>query len=112
MVNYKWIKDKCQKCNSNFVEVTCPMLKNNRCTIYETRLSCCKSHPQNSGYCASGDCLLIGKEKNTKESSIICMECGAKCCKRILVPKDQTVTKEFMLKWLDIDCQTCQEFFG
>lgn len=112
MISFEWLNDKCQKCDGDFIETVCPMLKNNCCTIYETRPSCCRNHPQNNGYCVSGDCLLIGKEKNTKESSVICIECGAKCCKRILIPKNQIITKKFMLRWMDIDCQTCRNLFG
>lgn len=111
MTKYKWLNKNIQKCKNKFVETECPLLKDNQCSIYKTRPNCCKNYPQNNSYCSTADCLLIGKDKNTRESSIICARCDAKCCKRILIPKNQIITNEFILKWMNIDCQTCRKLF-
>jgi Fe-S-cluster containining protein len=95
-----------------YVEATCPYLVDNKCSIYENRMMCCRNHPQDNGYCAETDCLIHGMKRNTEESSKLCLECGSKCCKRILVPVGQDVTKKFIESWLDIDCETCGEIFN
>jgi Fe-S-cluster containining protein len=109
---YNWYKDVVDKADGQYVKVACPFLIDDKCSDYANRPSCCRHYPQNNGYCSDEDCLIVGLENNTEETTKLCLKCQAKCCKTIQVPTDVEVTKEFIKKWLDIDCTTCQEFFG
>lgn len=109
-MNYeKWVKEKICESKGELIEIVCPFFKNNACSIYEQRFNCCRNFRQLDGYCAKSYCLLTGdKHENIKE---LCFKCLKNCCTKILVPKKAKLTKAFIKKWMDIDCQTCKEIF-
>lgn len=107
-----WLQATIKSSNYKYKKVTCPKLVDNRCSDYENRPNCCRNHPQDNGYCAESDCLIQNIEKNTEDSSKLCAECGSKCCKRILIPINQEISEDFIMKWLSIDCDNCKIFFS
>jgi len=109
---YDWYKKTVYEAAGQYEKVTCLFLVDDKCSDYENRPSCCRHYPQDNNYCADLECQIVGLENNTDKTSKLCLKCRAKCCKTIQVPKGTEVTKEFIKKWLDIDCATCKEFFG
>jgi hypothetical protein len=108
----KWIMEIIKR-SSGYKKIVCPYLKNNKCIIYKERFNCCRKFPVKNGYCAKSNCQLLKKniKNNTKKSSLVCSECKKICCKSILVPDNIEITKKFIEKWMNIDCDTCKKLF-
>ena len=90
-----------------YTTVKCPFLIDHMCSIYNDRKNCCRNFPNKNGICAEYTCLL---ENNDSDPSI-CTECGNTCCKRIVYPKDMSFNLDFLMDFLDMDCETCSKFF-
>lgn len=115
MDNYEiWLKDIISS-TREYKEIKCPLLINNKCSIYNERPNCCQRYPQSSGYyCSKSFCsVLMNKVRNnTDESSRACFKCRDLCCHHVLVPAKQKITGEFMVQWMDISCELCKKYFN
>ncbi len=113
MENIEWILKIIKENKGKYKFVACPYLKNNKCSIYEKRFSCCRNYPKTSGYCSDSDCAILKKKirNNSEQSGKECAKCKAGCCKKILYPKNRKVTKRFVAKLMDIDCTACKKLF-
>lgn len=108
-----WHGDIIKEYGDKYIEVACPFLKDEKCSIYEKRPLCCKNYPHTNGYCKDTFCIVTQRNKNTLASSHLCSKCNSKCCKRILIPiKIENLSDEFFYKWLDINCESCNELFS
>ena len=109
MKDEQWIAEVIAASDNEFVEAVCPWLKNNACTIYQKRFSCCRNFKRPKGYCAQASCLLTGAAD--EDAKAVCPGCRENCCSQILIPKKSKPTKAFMKRWMDVDCETCLKFF-
>jgi Fe-S-cluster containining protein len=114
MDNYElWLKE-ITEATKEYKEIKCPLLINNKCSIYDERPNCCRKYPQTSGYyCSKSFCNVLMKKvsNNTDESTDLCFNCKDLCCHHILVPVHEKITKEFLVKWMDISCELCRKYF-
>jgi len=113
LMNLDWIKNEIIKSKGDYKTITCLFYKENKCSIYKIRPSCCRNYPQKNWYCSSEECFLLlrGLDWKNEQSNNDCLSCKKKCCERILVPNDVKITKAFLLKWLDIWCEDCKKLF-
>ena len=79
--------------------IRCPYLdKDERCSIYETRFSCCRNFPnRNTGmFCSEAKCVY------NSLGNLDCANCKDKCCNHLEM-------EIFDVKLLDISCVECKE---
>lgn len=82
--------------------VVCPHLdKDEKCSIYEDRYSCCRSYPNLTT--PSAFCF------NTDRCTQICETCEDKCCKHIFVDGSISDVAEAVKQALSIPCSTCHQ---
>lgn len=100
--------------NKKYRVIQCPLLINNKCSIYNERPNCCRQYPRTNGYyCSVGSCMVLVENlsNNTEQSSSACFKCKDICCNHIMVPEGVEITREFLMKWMDIDCTMCKKYF-
>jgi len=114
MAYLKWLKEIDKKCQGEYIEIACPFLVKGKCSRYAKRFRCCRNFPNPKGYCAKSKCAILKSriKNNTVESGKKCAQCRKKCCQKIVFPKGIKITKNFIAKWMNIDCESCIKFFG
>lgn len=109
----EWVKEKLLNMKE-WKEGHCAYLINNQCAIYNERPSCCRNFPdiENSSLCKLVHyCALkeAGTGLTAERKSKICFECGAECCKKILIPKDLEFSGRDFTEWLGFSCKECND---
>lgn len=76
----------------------CIYFKEEKCSIYEDRPSCCRNFPNRSEgmFCSKTKCVY------DKDNNLDCANCTDKCCRHLEMDI-------FDIKLLDISCSECKE---
>lgn len=80
----------------------CPYFKNELCSIYDKRPSCCRNFPNRTEgmFCSDSECVY------TVEGELDCENCLDKCCRHIVADKVEDI-----LKVLDTSCEDCKTIY-
>ena len=84
----------------------CPFLKNERCSIYYYRPSCCRNFPQTKSGLFCTDRIKCTYDK---EGNIDCFNCVNKCCHNVQMPEG--TGKLEIIKKLNGTCEECEDHY-
>jgi Fe-S-cluster containining protein len=83
----------------------CPFLdKDELCSIYETRPSCCRSYPGKGRKYPFTAKIIHSCDSN-------CSACINKCCKNVQIATNATPTPADFLEGLNVSCSECPKTF-